>query len=123
MPVEISIQYLIIKSIYSNHFIKRGDILFTPSGALSSTNAKRSEVYLLRGKNPTKAFEDNIFATFNLIDLAKKYKVRKVLVASSMGVDNFKINPSIYGMTKYFCEQLSHTYKKTKNMNIAICKI
>ena len=32
------------------------DILFTPSGALSSTNAKRSEVYLLRGKNPTKAF-------------------------------------------------------------------
>ena len=32
------------------------DILFTPSGALSSTNAKRSEVYLLRGNNPTKAF-------------------------------------------------------------------
>ena len=40
-----------------------------------------------------------------------------------MGVDNFKINPSIYGMTKYFCEQLSHTYIETKNMNIAICKI
>ena len=32
------------------------DILFTPAGALSSTNAKRSEVYLLRGKNPIKAF-------------------------------------------------------------------
>ena len=28
------------------------DILFTPSGVLSSTNAKRSEIYLLRGKNP-----------------------------------------------------------------------
>ncbi len=74
-------------------------------------------------KNPAKAFEDNIFATFNLIDLAKKYKVKKILIASSMGVDNFKINPSIYGMTKYFCEQLSHTYIKTKNMNITICKI
>ena len=32
------------------------DILFTPSGALSSANAKRSEVYLLRGNNPIKAF-------------------------------------------------------------------
>ena len=32
------------------------DILFTPSGALSLTTAKRSEVYLLRGKNPTTAF-------------------------------------------------------------------
>ncbi len=73
--------------------------------------------------NPVKAFEDNIFATFNLIDLAKKHKVKKILIASSMGVDNFKVNPSIYGMTKYFCEQMCHTYIKTKNMNITICKI
>ena len=32
------------------------DILFTPSGALSSISAKRSEIYLLRGKKPTTAF-------------------------------------------------------------------
>ena len=32
------------------------DILFTPGGALDSSSAKRSEVYLLRGKNPIKAF-------------------------------------------------------------------
>lgn len=32
------------------------EILFTPSGVLSATTAKRSEVYLLRGKNPTNAF-------------------------------------------------------------------
>ena len=72
---------------------------------------------------PRRAFEDNITATFNLIELAKKYKVKKMLIASSMGVDNFKISPSIYGLTKYFCEQLSHTYIKIKKMNILVCKI
>jgi UDP-glucose 4-epimerase len=72
---------------------------------------------------PDKAFNDNIIATFNLIELAKKYGTKKILIASSMGVDNFKESPSIYGFTKFFCEQLSHTYVKTKNMNITICKI
>ena len=32
------------------------DILFTPGGALSSLTAKRSQVYLLRGKNPVTAY-------------------------------------------------------------------
>ncbi len=32
------------------------DILFTNGGVLSSSSAKRSEVYLLRGSNPVKAF-------------------------------------------------------------------
>ena len=73
--------------------------------------------------NPNKAFGDNIYATFNLIELAKKYSIKKLLLASSMGVDNFKKNPSIYGLTKYFCEQLSHTYVKSKKMNITVCKI
>ena len=73
--------------------------------------------------SPDKAFNDNILATFNLIYLSKKYNVKKILIASSMGVDNFKISPSIYALTKYFCEQLSYTYIKTKNVNITICKI
>lgn len=73
--------------------------------------------------NPTKAFNDNVLATFNLIQLANENNVKKILLASSMGVNNFKKNPSIYGLTKYFCEQLSHTYMKTKKMNITICKI
>lgn len=73
--------------------------------------------------NPYNAFEDNILSTFNLMDLAQQYDVKKILIASSMGVENFKQNPSIYGLTKYFCEQLSNTYVKTKKMNITICKI
>jgi protein involved in polysaccharide export with SLBB domain len=32
------------------------DILFTPTGALNNLNARRSEVYLLRGKNPSVAY-------------------------------------------------------------------
>ena len=32
------------------------DILFTPKGALNQINAKRSEVYLLRGRNPSVAY-------------------------------------------------------------------
>ena len=32
------------------------DVLFTNGGPLSSTDAKRSEVYLLRGKNPVTAY-------------------------------------------------------------------
>ena len=32
------------------------DILFTPGGPLSSSSAKRSEVYLLRGNNPVVAY-------------------------------------------------------------------
>ena len=32
------------------------DILFTPNGVLSSPTAKRSEVYLLRGNNPIRAY-------------------------------------------------------------------
>ena len=32
------------------------DILFTPGGPLASSSAKRSEVYLLRGKTPVTAF-------------------------------------------------------------------
>ena len=32
------------------------DVLFTSGGAISSTGAKRSEVYLLRGSNPVVTF-------------------------------------------------------------------
>ena len=32
------------------------DVLFTAGGALSSSSAKRSEVYLLRGSNPVLAY-------------------------------------------------------------------
>ena len=40
-----------------------------------------------------------------------------------MGVDNFTKNPSIYGLSKFICENFAKTFNSTFNMNIKICKI
>jgi nucleoside-diphosphate-sugar epimerase len=72
---------------------------------------------------PSNAFENNVDATFNLMLLAKKYKCKKVIIASSMGVDNFEKNPSIYGLTKFICEKICKTFKNLNKTNIVIAKI
>lgn len=73
--------------------------------------------------NPDMAFKNNINATVNILNLSLKYNVRKVLIASSMGVDNFKYNPSIYGLTKSVCEMYGNTYSKVKKMKIINCRL
>ena len=73
--------------------------------------------------NPDLAFKNNINATVNILNLSLKYNVRKVLIASSMGVDNFKYNPSIYGLTKSVCEMYGNTYSKVKKMRIINCRL
>ena len=40
-----------------------------------------------------------------------------------MGVDNFKYNPSIYGLTKKVCEMYGNTYSKVKKMKIVNCRL
>ncbi len=73
--------------------------------------------------SPESAFKNNIEATFNLINSCKKNKIKKIIIASSMGVDNFTKNPSIYGLSKFICENFANTFNSTFNMNIKICKI
>ena len=73
--------------------------------------------------NPDKAFKNNIEATFNLILTAQKRKVKNILIASSMGVDNFEKNPSIYGLTKLVCEKISKTFINVHKCNIKTLKI
>ncbi len=73
--------------------------------------------------SPDNAFDNNIWATVNILNLSLKYNVKKVLIASSMGVDNFKNNPSIYGLTKFVCEMYGQTYAKVKKINIVNCKL
>ena len=73
--------------------------------------------------NPDKAFSDNISATFNLLDACKNNEVKNILVASSMGVKNFSKNPSIYGLSKFTCENFCKTFNTLYKMNIKICKI
>ena len=74
--------------------------------------------YLLKGyEKYFLKFKNNIEATFNLILTAQKRKVKNILIASSMGVDNFEKNPSIYGLTKLVCEKISKTFI---NVHIAV---
>lgn len=73
--------------------------------------------------SPKAAFNDNVYSTINILNLSLKYKIKKILIASSMGVDNFQTNPSIYGLTKLVCEIYSSTYSKIKNMKIVNCKL
>ena len=73
--------------------------------------------------SPESAFKNNIEATFNLINSFKKNKIKKIIIASSMGVDSFTINPSIYGLSIFICENFANTFNSTFNMNIKICKI
>jgi len=73
--------------------------------------------------SPDSAFNNNIRATVNILNLSMKYNIKKILIASSMGVDNFNNNPSIYGLTKVICEMYGQTYSKVKKMNIVNCKL
>ena len=74
-------------------------------------------------KNPRSAFDDNVIATLNIIFLSNKYKIKKLLIASSMGVDNFHVNPSIYGLTKFICEKTSETFNSNYKIKSTILKI
>lgn len=73
--------------------------------------------------NPESAFNDNIKSTFNLLLATKNTEVKKILLASSMGVDNFNKSPSFYGFTKLVCENLCKTFNTNYKTDITICKI
>ena len=73
--------------------------------------------------SPDSAFNNNVRATVNILNFSLKYNDKKILVASSMGVDNFKSNPSIYGLTKVICEMYGKTYSKIKKMNVINCRL
>ena len=68
--------------------------------------------------SPDSAFNNNVRATVNILNLSVKYGVKKILIASSMGVENFRHNPSIYGLTKVICEMYGNTYSKIKNNGV-----
>ena len=40
-----------------------------------------------------------------------------------MGVENYINNPSVYGLSKYVCENMGNTFNKVFNMNIKVVKI
>jgi UDP-glucuronate 4-epimerase len=74
-------------------------------------------------KKPEKYFKSNIQGFFNICDLAKKYKIKKIIYASSSSVygdnknlpvkENYKTNPlNYYAITKENNEKTAKYYSK-----------
>lgn len=72
--------------------------------------------------NPVECFKQNLLGTLNILEYARKNKVKHVVIASSAAVygDTRRhikpINP--YGLSKYFIEELAEYYCRMYNMNI-----
>jgi UDP-glucose 4-epimerase len=122
---KVSNPYFKFKNFYKINLKNRNDI------AKLLINKKINKVIHLAAmpgfvschNNPEKAFNDNISATFNLLDVCKNNGIKNILVASSMGVKNFSKSPSIYGLSKFTCENICKTFNALYKMNIKICKI
>jgi UDP-glucuronate 4-epimerase len=79
-------------------------------------------------ENPSKYIDVNIMSFLNLVEIAKKNKIKKIIYASSSSVygeskkfplkENQLLNPkNIYGVSKKLNEQIAETYQKLYNIN------
>ncbi len=59
--------------------------------------------------NPTEYCDVNVTGTLNILEQARKYNVKRVVLASSSAVENIS---SPYGLTKSLCEQYAKLYHK-----------
>ena len=80
-------------------------------------------------KNPREYVNSNVNGFFNILELSKKYKIKKLIFASSSSVygenikfplkENNQINPkNFYGLTKKNNEEMAKIYSNLYNMNI-----
>jgi len=80
-------------------------------------------------KYPRKYYDSNITAFFNVLELSRKFKIRKILFASSSSVygdnksfpliESFKRRPkNFYALTKCINEDMAEYYSKSYGMNI-----
>jgi FlaA1/EpsC-like NDP-sugar epimerase len=66
----------------------------------------------LTEENPVAAIENNVFGTYNLISAAQKHGAKRfVLVTTDKAVDPV----SLYGVSKYLCEQLTMRASESKS--------
>ena len=72
-------------------------------------------------QSPERAFQDNITSTFNILNIAKKLKI-KILIASSFSVNTFLDHPSYYGFTKYTVENMVYSFRENYNLNVSILR-
>lgn len=80
-------------------------------------------------QNPKYAYEVNLLGTFNILELSKENKIKKVIISSTSAIygltENFPTNEkekpnclNPYSLSKLFCEELSKQY--LSNMDIII---
>jgi UDP-glucose 4-epimerase len=83
--------------------------------------------------DPETHFNENIVATFNLLEAMRKRNVREIVFASSSSVygepdeipvdENASIKPvSVYGASKASCETLIHAYSKLYKIKAVILR-
>jgi UDP-glucose 4-epimerase len=83
--------------------------------------------------DPETHFNENIIATFNLLEAMRKRNVREIVFASSSSVygepdeipvdENAPIKPvSVYGASKASCETLIHAYSKLYKIKAVILR-
>lgn len=79
--------------------------------------------------NPQDAIDVNVIGMVNILENARKYGVKKIILASTNAMyenevsfptkeDNFKLPTLIYPNTKYVAERFCESYCKTYNMNV-----
>lgn len=84
--------------------------------------------------NPEIDFSSNAIGTFNILNLACKYKIKKVLFASTAAIygeprytpmdEGHQLYPiSNYGVTKLYGEKLGLAYEKTYNLDFTAIRI
>ena len=104
----------------SNFFkLNKFDIIFN----LAAEPGVRNSI-----SSPEKYIYPNIVGFFNIINLARKHKIKKIIYASSSSVygnskffpileDYKKIPESFYAFSKYANEQMAEVYSKNYNIN------
>jgi len=83
--------------------------------------------------NPRIHFEENVIATFNLLEAMRKRDIKELVFASSSSVygepeeipvdENAPIKPvSVYGASKAACENLIHAYSKLYGIKAVVLR-
>ena len=121
---------------YSNFTFKKLDLNNSKSLDLIFKKFKFDIVYNFAAQagvrfsilEPKKYIDSNVVGYFNILELVKKYKVKKLFYASSSSIygeqrifptkETSQIQPSnVYSLSKNFNESLTHIYSKLNKIN------
>lgn len=106
----------IIPIIASIRDVERLDYIFSKYKPYLVFHAAAHKHVPLMENNPLEAIKNNIFGTFNLIEMSDKYAVKKYIQIST----DKAVNPTnIMGATKRMCEMMVQAKNKVSNTEYA----